>query len=455
MIVDDYVLGFVMAGGRGSRLKVLTKDRCKSAVNILGHHKIFDFVAANIANTGIPITLIATQFEAESLSSYVGNGAAWNFDGINRRIEIINPLEEGIKDEVFKGTADSIRKSMDRIDRYNPNIVLVLSGDHVYSMNYEYVVKQHEKDDADITIMANAVSEDKVSELGILKMDESGHIIDFAEKTKDKEVIESFRLTDRMRRHLGIGDPSLSFLASMGNYVFFWDRLKAFLEFPGMDFGKDIIPAIKANGGHLHAHVFNGYWRDVGKVLDYFTCNMDFTNGRSPIPLHRHRKKIHKKRLQSAQVSNDASIQNAIISPCGIIREKSAIRNSVLGARIAIEERTKIDHCIFLGADGDNSYGDLKSISGRYAGRIDSGSSLSYVILDENVWIGRGVDIGPHNGDAEGRISVLQSIGLEPYGENGKVKGNFYIEPEKGILVIGKQQNADPGKPLIPDGFRC
>lgn len=455
MIADNYVLGFVMAGGRGSRLKVLTKDRCKSAVNILGHHKIFDFVASNIANTGIPITLIATQFESESLSSYVGNGEAWNFDGINRKIEIIDPLREGIKDEIFKGTADSIRKSMERIEKHNPNIVLVLSGDHVYSMDYGHVVKQHEKNDADITIMINAVSEDKVSELGILKVDETGHIIDFAEKSKDREVIESFRLTDGMKRRLGIGDPSLDFLASMGNYVFFWDRLKAFLDSPGMDFGKDIIPAIKANSGHLHAHVFDGYWRDVGKVRDYFTCNMDFTNGKSPIPLKRRRKKIHKKRLPLAQVSNDASIQNAIISPYNIIHGKSAIRDSVLGNRVAIEDRAKIDHCIFLGTDGNSCYSDLESKSGHYASHIGSGSSLSYVILDENVWVGKNVDIRPQNGDIEGRMSVLQSIGLEPYGENGKIKGNFYIEPETGILVIGKQQNADPRKPLIPDGFKC
>lgn len=151
MSIESSVLAFVMAGGRGSRLKILTKDTCKPAVDILGHHKIIDFVAANIANTGIPATLIATQFKRETLDGYIANGEAWGFDGVHKKLEIAHPNEEA-GTEAFGGTADSVRKSAHRVDKYNPDIVLVLGGDHIYAMNYRDVIMQHQMHGADITI---------------------------------------------------------------------------------------------------------------------------------------------------------------------------------------------------------------------------------------------------------------------------------------------------------------
>lgn len=455
METNDYVLGFVMAGGRGSRLEILTRDRCKPAVGIIGHYRILDFVATNIANTGIHNMLIATQFEPRSLSRHVANGSIWGFDGIDRKVEIVHPYEEGRSFIIFEGTADSIRKNSDRINSYNPDILLVLGGDHIYAADYKDLIVQHKRYSADITIMTNVVPEDKVSDFGIVKINESGRVIGFAEKPKDKQLIESFRLTPRVKARLGINNPDLNFLASMGNYVFFWDRLKEFLEFPGLDFGKDIIPAISKNNGDLYAYVFDGYWRDVGKVRDYFDCNMEFACEKAPLDLTEQRVRTYERNLPGPRIASGASVQNVILSSGNVICQGSTVTNSVLGYQVTIEEGCALDHCVLLGADR-NEFHDNR-IRRKYTTHIGKGSSLSYVILDRNVWVGEGVDIGPHNGSPERRKEILQSVGLEPYREldDGSSKGDFYIEPETGILVIGKQRKADPKKPIIPDNLKC
>ena len=351
MSQNDYVLSFVMAGGRGSRLEVLTKDRSKPAVNILGHYRIFDFVATNIANTGIPAMLIATQFRPRSLSTHIGNGEVWGFDGIDKKLEIFHPYEDYGDFVTFEGTADCVRKAAARIDRYNPDIVLVLGGDHIYAMDYGNAIAQHRSNDADITIMANVVPESKVRDLGILKVDESGRIVDFAEKPEDQEVIESFRLSPEAKQKLGINNPKLSFLASMGNYVFFWDRLKRFIDFPGVDFGKDIIPAIGWNSGDLYAYVFDGYWRDVGRVQDYFNCNMEFVCEKPPIDLLRHRVRRRERNLPGAWIAHDVSMQSVILSSGDVIRRGSVVTDSVLGHQVIVEEDCVLGHCVLLGAD--------------------------------------------------------------------------------------------------------
>lgn len=455
MSYNGYVLSFVMAGGQGSRLGVLTRDRCKPAVNILGHYRIFDFVATNVANTGLPAMLIATQFEPRSLSRHLGSGRLWGFDGIDRKLEVVHPYEERGSFVTFGGTADCVRKVIERIDRYHPGIVLVLGGDHIYNMNYRDVIAQHRANNADITIMTNVVPDSKVSDFGILKIDESCRIVDFAEKPKDKEVIEDFKLTDKIKKLLEIGDPGLNFLASMGNYVFFWDRLKKFLDFSGIDFAKDIIPAIRSNNGILYAYIFNGYWRDVGKTRDYFNCNMEFTHEKPPMDLLKRRIRTYERHLPGARIAAATSIQNAVLSPGDIIRSESVITNSVLGYQVAVEEGCTLDHCVLLGADRNEVRDD--QIRREYTTHIGKGSNLSYAILDKNVWVGENVHIGPHNGTPEQRSQILQGVGLEPYREmdDGTVQGDFCIDPETGILVIGKQYDADPKVPILPGGLKC
>jgi glucose-1-phosphate adenylyltransferase len=294
-----------------------------------------------------------------------------------------------------------------------------------------------------------------VSDFGIVKMDESGLIVDFAEKPTDGDVVERFRLSDRMKKRLGIDEPNLNFLASMGNYVFFWDRLKSFLGFSGVDFASDIIPAIRWNEGSLYAYVFNGYWRDVGKIRDYFNCSMEFTCERPPINLLRHRIRKHERHLPGPFITADARVQNTILSSGDMIHRGAVITSSVLGYQVVVEEKCVLGHCAILGADRNEFYDN--NIREQYTTRIGKGSNLSYVILDKNVWVGEDVNIGPHNGTYENRSEVLQSIGLKPYRElgDGTIEGDFCIDPGTGILVIGKQNESDPKEPILPDGLRC
>jgi glucose-1-phosphate adenylyltransferase len=318
------------------------------------------------------------------------------------------------------------------------------------------MINQHIANDADITIMTNPIPDDKVSDLGIVKIDESGRMVDFAEKPKDEESMERFRLSDTMKKRLGIDNPRLNFLASMGNYVFFWDRLKRFLNLSGEDFAKDIIPSVRWDEGSLYAYVFKGYWRDVGKIKDYFNCNMEFACGSAPIDLFKHRIRKHERHLPGPSIAANTAVQNTILSSGNAIRRGSVIMDSVLGYQVIAEEDCVLGHCVLLGADR-NEFHD-NEIREQYTTRIGKGSNLSYVILDKNVWVGEGVNIGPHNGTYEIRRRILQDIvGLKPYKEiaDGTIEGDFYIEPGTGILVIGKQNESDPKEPMLPDGLRC
>ncbi|MGB9595473.1 MAG: glucose-1-phosphate adenylyltransferase family protein [Candidatus Poribacteria bacterium] len=445
-----------MAGGRGSRLEVLTKDRSKSAVSVLGHYRIFDFVATNIENSGIPVMLVATQFEPGTLSMHIGDGETWGFNGINKVMEINYPHEEGRQFITFKGTADSVRKSIDRIDRYRPDIVLVLAADHVYIMDYTDALKWHELNNADITIMANVVSESKVRNFGAIKIDESCRIIDFVEKPKDQDTIDNFRLTPKIKSLLGITDPNLNFLVSMGNYIFYWDRLKHFLNdyAEGMDFGLNIIPAIRQNSKSVYAYVFDDYWRDVGIIKDYFDCNMEFASDNPPIDLSKNQIRTYERHLPGAKISCNTDLNNVIVSGGDIIGRNCEISNCVFGYQVIVQDECKLDHCVFLGASR-NEYHNNK-IRLKYTTNVGKGASLSYVILDKNVWIGEGVNINPNNGTIEERVKSLLKLGLKPYREleDDTVEGDFSIEPSTGILVIGKQREADPKHPIIPNGYR-
>ena len=455
MSLDEYVLAFVMAGGRGTRLMNLTRYRTKPAVGILGYYRIWDFVATNVANTGIPAMMVAIQFEPKSLTRHIGNGEIWGFDGADKNLDIVHPYEGGKKIIEFKGTADSVRKSMHRINRYNPRIVLVLGGDHVYTMTYNDVIKQHKNKNADATIMVNAIPENKASDFGIVRIDDEGRIIDFEEKpnpetSEGREIIEKFRLTKRQTERMNIKDPNLTHLGSMGNYVFFRDKLEDILNvYKGDDFGKNIIPLMKSDGKEIYAYVFEGYWKDVGKISDYFDCNIEFAENIALLDLIGNRVRTALRHLPPARVSNGGNIKNSIISPGDEIYGR--VNKSVLGYQVIVEEGAEIKEGVLLGADRNEFYNNqLKRVFNTKIGR---NSYLERVILDKNVQIGENVRISPEAPVKE-RIAKLKAIGLEACtGEDCPENTDVYIDPKRGIFVLGKQQ--DTTKLIIPDNFEC
>ncbi len=446
MVLDDYVLAFIMAGGRGERLKVLTRDRAKPAVGIIGKYRIFDFVASNVANSGIPAMMVATQFEPRSISTHIGNGESWGFNHSEKQLEIVHP-HQGTEFVKFEGTADSVRKSMDTIDKHNPDIDLILGGDHIYSLSYRPAIMLHKEKGADITIMANAVPEYKVSDFGIMKIDDRGRILDFTEKPTDAAVIKEFRLTEKQKEMLKIRNPEATHIASIGNYVFHHNKLKSFLKQEGSDFGKHMIPAIKENGGLLYAYVFDGYWKDVGKIIDYFNCNMEFTNGKDPIDLIKARIRTALRQLPDVKIRSGAHVEASVLSIGDEIYKGTKLTNSVLGFQTIIEEYCSIDQCIFLGADRNEYY--LNELRREYFTKIGSGTTMKKVILDKNVQIGRNVSLSPENGNVDERIKRLESTGLKHYNPKTNT-GDFCFEGD--ILIIGKQWNLD--KPMIPDDYR-
>ncbi len=449
----DYVLAFIMAGGRGTRLKVLTNHRTKPAVGIAGKYRIFDFVATNVKNSEIPVMIVATQFRPLSLIKHIGTGSPWDYDfrgtADGRVIEINQPHEKDGDIMRFEGTADSVRKSMNRIKKYNPGIILILGGDHVYQMNYENAIKYHSIKNSDAIIMASPITEEKVSDFGIMRVDESGKILDFTEKPNEKEVIEKFRLTKRIKQELKI-DDKYQFLASMGNYIFSEEKLKRFLGWGGNDFGRDVIPQIKEEGGDLYAYPYQGYWRDVGQVNEYYDCQMEFLAGKSSIDLEMV-KTTYRDLLKSAKIGHSATVSGCFFNEGDEILSGSKVNNCIFGYQVIVDNDCIIKDSIFLGADRNYYWkGELKEYNSTFIG---NNSTLKKVIFDKNVKIGKNVNLSPDFGSPKEREENLESVGLIPYGKDGKNEGDFYIDPESNILVIGKQTEESKKELTVPDNF--
>ena len=239
----------ILAGGRGSRLHELTKKVAKPAVSYGGKYRIIDFPLSNCANSGIDIVGVLTQYESVLLNSYVAAGRRWGLDAKDSGVYVLPPREKSDADlDVYRGTADAISQNIDFIDAYSPEYLLILSGDHIYKMNYAKMLTYHKECQSDATIAVIEVPMKEASRFGIMNTNESGRIIDFEEKPKEPK----------------------SNLASMGIYIFSWPALKeslnALKDQPGCDFGKHILPYCKDNNKRLFAYEFNGYWKDVGTL---------------------------------------------------------------------------------------------------------------------------------------------------------------------------------------------
>lgn len=315
------MLAMILAGGRGSRLHELTNKVAKPAVSYGGKYRIVDFPLSNCANSGIDVVGVLTQYESILLNSYVAAGRRWGLDAKESGVYVLPPREKADTNlDVYRGTADAISQNIDFIDTYDPEYVLVLSGDHIYKMNYAKMLEEHKAHNADATIAVIQVPMKEASRFGIMNTNEEGQIIEFEEKPEKPK----------------------SNLASMGIYIFNWKLLRKMLVADmkdtdsSHDFGKDIIPTLLNDGKYLYAYKFKGYWKDVGTIDSLWEANMDLLDANNELDLSDPTWKIYTEDVTALPqyIGPDADITRAFITQgCMVDGE---VKNSVLftGARV-------------------------------------------------------------------------------------------------------------------------
>lgn len=327
------LLAMILAGGRGSRLHDLTNKVAKPAVSYGGKYRIVDFPLSNCANSGIDIVGVLTQYESILLNSYVAAGRRWGLDAKDSGVFVLPPREKADSDlDVYRGTADAISQNIDFIDTYDPEYVLILSGDHIYKMDYDAMLKHHKNCGADATIAVIEVPMEEASRFGIMNTNATGRIIEFEEKPENPK----------------------SNLASMGIYIFNWRLLREMLvadmknEDSHHDFGKDIIPTLLGKGGNLFAYKFQGYWKDVGTIDSLWEANMDLLDPNNELVLNDASWKIYTEDAATLPhyVGEYASIKNAYITQgCAINGE---IKNSVLFTGVKVKKGAKVIDSVLM-----------------------------------------------------------------------------------------------------------
>ncbi len=344
----------ILAGGQGSRLGILTRNVAKPAVPFGGKYRIIDFPLSNCTHSGIDTVGVLTQYQPLELNTYIASGQSWDLDRSNGGVYVLPPYTSADKGEWYKGTANAIYQNLSFISQFNPKYVIILSGDHIYKMDYNKMVRQHKNSGADATIAVIEVPWDEASRFGIMNTDADSNIIEFEEKPQTPK----------------------SNLASMGVYCFSWDVLRKFLTEDendpesDNDFGKNIIPKMLESGLKLVAHRFNGYWKDVGTIQSLWEANMELLDDNEGLTLEDDGWRIYSKAPNKPPhyVSSDASLRNCYITEgCEIYGE---INHSVVFEGVTVEEGAKIeDSIIFPGAV-------IKKGAAVYKALIGSGSII-------------------------------------------------------------------------------
>lgn len=333
---QDTMLAMILAGGRGSRLHELTSKVAKPAVAYGGKYRIIDFPLSNCANSGIDVVGVLTQYESVLLNSYVSVGGRWGLDAKDSGVYVLPPREKADAElDVYRGTADAISQNIDFIDKFAPEYLLILSGDHIYKMNYAKMLAFHKEHKADATIAVIPVPLKEASRFGIMNTNEDGSIYEFEEKPAEPK----------------------SNLASMGIYIFNWKTLRKLLladiKDPNShhDFGKDIIPTLLNDGKSLYAYQFKGYWKDVGTIDSLWEANMDLLNPKNELDLNDRSWRIYTEDVTALPqyISADAEVKNAYITQGCVVA--GSVQNSVLFTNVKVGAGAKvIDSVLMPGA---------------------------------------------------------------------------------------------------------
>ncbi len=354
-------IAMLLAGGQGSRLYVLTGDMAKPAVPFGGKFRIIDFPLSNCTNSGIDTVGVLTQYRPLELNSYIGNGQPWELDRLDGGVHILPPYQSATGATWFKGTANAIYQNIGFVDMYDPDYVVILSGDHIYKMDYADMVAVHKEKGAACTISVMEVPWSEASRFGIMSVDGEDNITEFAEKPKEPK----------------------SNLASMGIYVFSWKELRSYLiadentEGSENDFGKNIIPAMLNAGEKMVAYRFAGYWKDVGTLDSLWDANMDMLSPGSGLNLLDKSWPIYGRTpsCPPTYVGENGDIGNsAVAKGCTILGE---VKNSVLSYNVSVGEGAEVAYSVLMpGA------------------KVAAGAKVSYAILGENTVVGAGAVVG-------------------------------------------------------------
>ena len=389
-------VAMLLAGGQGSRLGVLTQKIAKPAVPYGGKYRIIDFPLSNCANSGITTVGILTQYQPLELSDYVASGKFWDLDRRNGGVHVLPPYQQISGANWYRGTANAIYQNLNFIERYNPEYVLILSGDHIYKMDYAKMIAQHKEQNADCTISVIDVPLEEASRFGIINCNPDGTIYEFEEKPKQPK----------------------STLASMGIYVFKWEQLRKYLiadeekEGSSNDFGKDVLPAMLGDGCKMMVYRFDDYWKDVGTIESLWDANLDLLNPKIDLNLSDPNWKIYSgtQGLPPQYVGDSAEVENSLVTVGCDIGGK--LDFSVLFENVTVEEGAVVEYSLVMPGSV-----------------IKKGAVVRYAIVAENAVIEEGAVIG----QSPEEIANIDDWGIAVIGDGLTVKKNAVVTAGKMI----------------------
>ncbi|MBP3648608.1 MAG: glucose-1-phosphate adenylyltransferase [Clostridia bacterium] len=359
-------IAMLLAGGQGSRLGILTKNVAKPAVPYGGKYRIIDFPLSNCTNSGIDTVGVLTQYQPLELNAYIGSGAPWDLDLSNGGVFVLPPYQKGKVGEWYRGTANAIYQNMAFIEQYNPDYVLILSGDHIYKMDYNDMLNFHIRHGADATIAVRPVPWEEASRFGIMNTDAEDNIVEFEEKPKNPK----------------------SNKASMGVYIFTWEKLRKYLtddeadKKSSNDFGKNIIPTMLADKQVMCAYNFEGYWKDVGTIESLWEANMDLLETPMPVDLHDKKWRIYARNpgLAPHYIAKGAVVEDSLVTEgCEVFGN---VKHSVIFAGVTIEEGANVTDSVIMPGSV-----------------IKRGAVVRRAIVSENAVVGAGSFVGEETGN--------------------------------------------------------
>lgn len=392
MKIKKKCVAMLLAGGQGSRLYALTQKVAKPAIPYGGKNRFIDFPLSNCINSGIDTVGVLTQYQPMVLNEYIGNGQPWDLDKMHGGVHVLPPYQTAAGASWYEGTANAIYQNMAFIERYDPEYVIVLGGDHIYKMDYSKMLDYHIANNADSTIAVIDVPRSEASRFGIMTCDEEGRIVDFTEKPKEPK----------------------STLASMGIYVFSWEKLRKYLienenaNTGSKDFGKDIIPAMLANDERLFAYEFEGYWKDVGTLDSLWEANMDLLSPSVPLNLYDPNWKVYSRHnnmppqyigknahVESSMITEgsvvDGTVDFSIISSGVTIEEGASVKYSIVMPGTTIKKNAVVEYAII----GENCVVESDAMIGMNPESVPNRDDWGIAVLGHNITISSGKRVLP------------------------------------------------------------